>query len=78
MSEVLRLVHTILENWIYLEPLFMNSQEVAKELPVDCKRFKKQDAVRAFQNGSPNSCSNTFYLPIFRKLTAWDIRINPF
>lgn len=47
MSEVLRLIHAILENWIYLEPLFMNSQEVAKELPVDCKRFKKQDAVRA-------------------------------
>jgi hypothetical protein len=27
-----------------LEPLFMGSQEVAKELPVDCKRFQKQDA----------------------------------
>ena len=31
---------------MYLEPLFMGSQEVQKELPVDCKRFQKQDKVR--------------------------------
>jgi len=46
MSQVLRLIHDILEVWAYLEPLFMGSQEVAKELPVDVKRFRKQDAVR--------------------------------
>jgi dynein heavy chain len=45
MSKVLRLIHEILEVWMYLAPLFLGSQEVQKELPADCKVFKAQDAV---------------------------------
>ena len=58
MSDVLRLVTAILENWMYLEPLLMGSAEVAKELPVDCKRFKKQDAVRDVCVASCRSCAS--------------------
>lgn len=29
--------------WSYLEPLFIHSEEVKKELPLDTKRFEKID-----------------------------------
>ena len=60
LSEVLRLIHDILEVWMYLEPLFMHTQEVQKELPVDCKRFKKQDAIikEVHQPQSAEQCTH--------------------
>lgn len=30
--------------WSYLEPLFIHSEEVKKELPLDTKRFEQVDA----------------------------------
>ena len=33
----------IMQSWAYVEPLFMGSTEVRRELPVDCNRFRQLD-----------------------------------
>ena len=39
VSEVTQLLSNLLRNWSYLEPLFMGSEEVQKELPIEANRF---------------------------------------
>lgn len=41
-SEALRMLVSQ-QMWSYLEPLFIHSEEVKKELPLDTKRFQKID-----------------------------------
>jgi dynein heavy chain len=49
VSDVTTLLQDIQRTWSYLEPLFIGSEEVKKELPEDAKRFQEVDSqVRAF------------------------------
>ena len=41
IAEVVNLLNEIQRLWSYLEPLFIGSEEVKKELPSDAERFKK-------------------------------------
>ena len=43
VSEVTQLLSNLLRNWSYLEPLFMGSEEVQKELPIEANRFAEVD-----------------------------------
>ncbi|CAM9207540.1 unnamed protein product [Chrysoparadoxa australica] len=43
ISDVMGLLTNILRMWSYLEPLFIHSEEVKKELPLDTKRFERID-----------------------------------
>lgn len=44
VSDVSQLLSEIQRTWSYLEPLFIGSEEVRKELPEDAKRFQEIDA----------------------------------
>lgn len=44
VSDVSQLLSEIQRTWSYLEPLFIGSEEVRKELPDDAKRFQNIDA----------------------------------
>ncbi|CAM9266952.1 unnamed protein product [Chrysoparadoxa australica] len=44
VSDVFTLVQEIQRTWSYLEPLFIKSEEVKRELPEDAKRFEGIDA----------------------------------
>lgn len=39
-SDVFTILQEIQRTWSYLEPLFIGSEEVKKELPEDAKRFE--------------------------------------
>ncbi|CAM9165488.1 unnamed protein product, partial [Laminaria digitata] len=43
VSDVMTMLNGIQQMWRYLEPLFIQSDEVKKELPLDTKRFEKID-----------------------------------
>lgn len=43
-SDVFTILQEIQRTWSYLEPLFIGSEEVKKELPEDAKRFETIDA----------------------------------
>ncbi|CAN0205861.1 unnamed protein product, partial [Scytosiphon promiscuus] len=43
VSDVINMLNGIQQMWRYLEPLFVHSDEVKKELPLDTKRFEKID-----------------------------------
>ena len=43
VSDITQLLSDIQRTWSYLEPLFIGSEEVKKELPEDAKRFKEID-----------------------------------
>ncbi|CAM9153876.1 unnamed protein product [Ectocarpus fasciculatus] len=43
VSDVMTMLNGIQQMWRYLEPLFIHSDEVKKELPLDTKRFEKID-----------------------------------
>lgn len=48
VSEIVQLLSDIQRTWSYLEPLFIGSEEVKRELPDDAKRFQEIDTqVRA-------------------------------
>ncbi|CAM9093311.1 unnamed protein product [Laminaria digitata] len=40
VSDVFTILQEIQRTWSYLEPLFLGSEEVKKELPEDAKRFE--------------------------------------
>lgn len=42
-SDVFTILQEIQRTWSYLEPLFIGSEEVKKELPEDAKRFEVID-----------------------------------
>ena len=42
-SDVFTILQEIQRTWSYLEPLFIGSEEVKKELPEDAKRFETID-----------------------------------
>lgn len=42
-SDVFTILQEIQRTWSYLEPLFIGSEEVKKELPEDAKRFEGID-----------------------------------
>jgi dynein heavy chain len=44
VSDVSQLLSELQRTWSYLEPLFVGSEEVRKELPEDAERFKEIDA----------------------------------
>ncbi len=44
ISDVMTLIQDIQRTWSYLEPLFIGSEEVKKELPEDAARFQDIDA----------------------------------
>ena len=39
ISDVFTIINEIQRTWSYLEPLFIHSDEVKRELPVDAERF---------------------------------------
>ena len=43
MADSLLVLNEIQRTWSYLEPLFIKSEEVRKELPKDAKRFQGID-----------------------------------
>lgn len=43
MADVFLLIGEIQRTWSYLEPLFIGSEEVKRELPEDAKRFEGID-----------------------------------
>ncbi|CAM9114065.1 unnamed protein product, partial [Sphacelaria rigidula] len=43
VGDVMAMLNEIQQMWSYLEPLFIHSEEVKKELPLDTKRFQKID-----------------------------------
>ena len=49
VSEVTQILLDLQRTWSYLEPLFVSSEEVRKELPEDARRFQEIDSqVRSF------------------------------
>lgn len=44
VSEIVQLLADIQRTWSYLEPLFVGSEEVKRELPDDARRFQEIDA----------------------------------
>lgn len=55
-SDVFTTLQEIQRTWSYLEPLFIGSEEVKKELPEDAKRFEviDTDVKGLLKSVSPN------------------------
>lgn len=56
-SDVFTILQEIQRTWSYLEPLFIGSEEVKKELPEDAKRFEGIDTdVKALLKSVSRQC----------------------
>ena len=60
-SDVFTILQEIQRTWSYLEPLFLGSEEVKKELPEDAKRFEIIDTdVKGILKSVSNCCTVLF------------------